>query len=953
MQEILQRNDLLNGSTHYALGVISPWFEDNKLVFFPEYTDHGIRHIQEVFDTTEALIPKGGWEILTPEDVATLILAIILHDCAMHISEDGFITLLSDDSKPRNELFSDKPWRQLWDEFMSEARRFDERKLKALFDEVEPIHLPNLDPLKMTKKDRLLIGEFLRRHHPRLAHEIALTGVPGPLDKGLSLGNVPDNIKDLAGTVARSHGMNLRVCVDYLNGRSRWGARRTTGVHVTYLMALVRIADYLQIHSRRAPQEVLQVRSLKSPVSRGEWKAHATIIDIHQETDDPEAFWVEAAPKDIKTYLKLRHLLNDIQREIDDSWAVLGEVYGPKEGLRTLGLTVRRIRSNLDDSVAFAKTVEYFPHKASIETQGADLLKLLIVPLYGNNPEIGVRELLQNAVDACRELQDYLDQHPQADTPDLQEQSADIVISLEEKSDGSFWAKISDKGIGMTIDTVLNYFLKAGASFRNSDTWRRFHEDSDGNIRVLRSGRFGIGVLAGFLLGEEIQVTTRHVTARKDDGVSFACSLTDEAIQINRASAPVGTTIRIKLPPRIYKHLSKSAKKHSNWDWYCLQEPSVHRVLSNGDIKLEQRFSLPAGKSQLPTTWRRIQHPKYQDIQWSYLAYSPYFVCNGIAIKEVGGNDDLNNKELSNYKAPRLNNWLDSPKISLFDVYGELPLNLQRTHLSGMIPFKSELIKDVCRDILAYMMVYTPKQTPTINELCKGDLLLKYPGIALQRTWYFYTAQGISTFSDWNYRELSLSNLFLVTTNEESRLKDLLGEEVSNPIISVPRRVSSEYTPNVLHLINNDFPQSYGRRILLSRGKYEKMQKEGTPDADTKLNGYTTEWKDERWLLLRKGGCPTFDFEFDKISRMAVRTQDDCLAIIYPHGSKHIFTAPVLNVEPQSMSQLEEAWRSIIKFPYIPYDRETRKTKLAHAYKELWPYILAWLKYRSARAARV
>ena len=51
------------------------------------------------------------------------------------------------------------------------------------------------------------------------------------------------------------------------------------------------------------------------------------------------------------------------------------------------------IRSNSSE-------VQYLPVKAAFRGSDADLLKLLIEPLYGNRPEIGLRELIQNAVDA-------------------------------------------------------------------------------------------------------------------------------------------------------------------------------------------------------------------------------------------------------------------------------------------------------------------------------------------------------------------------------------------------------------------------------------------------------------------------------------------------------------------------------------------------------------------------
>src|ERR1700746_3687744 len=132
LSSLLQKDNTLNAAVHHVLSVVKPWFEDNKLVFFPEYTDHGPKHIREVFETAESLITKRAWAVLRPEDAASLILGIILHDCAMHLSEDGFISLITHDSRPHNSDFRDKPWPQIWNEFMAEARRFDERKLKAL-----------------------------------------------------------------------------------------------------------------------------------------------------------------------------------------------------------------------------------------------------------------------------------------------------------------------------------------------------------------------------------------------------------------------------------------------------------------------------------------------------------------------------------------------------------------------------------------------------------------------------------------------------------------------------------------------------------------------------------------------------------------------------------------------------------------------------------------------------
>jgi hypothetical protein len=124
------------------------------------------------------------------------------------------------------------------------------------------------------------------------------------------------------------------------------------------------------------------VRSLKSPVSLREWHIHTAIRNISVEEDDPEEIFIDAQPPDVETYIRTKELLSGLQTELDASWAVLGEAYGRHDRLRELQLSLRRVRSNLDDVTSFAKTVSYIPARASFEPAGVEMLRLLIKPLY-------------------------------------------------------------------------------------------------------------------------------------------------------------------------------------------------------------------------------------------------------------------------------------------------------------------------------------------------------------------------------------------------------------------------------------------------------------------------------------------------------------------------------------------------------------------------------------------
>lgn len=479
-------------------------------------------------------------------------------------------------------------------------------------------------------------------------------------------------------------------------------------------MAVLRIADYKQIEASRAPQDILKTRQLWSPTSRQEWKKHSVVRDISIDEADPESIWIDVVPKDVKTFLKLRRFFHGLQYELDKAWACLGEIYGADPTQCRLGLRYRRIRSSLDDKKGYLSSVEFLPEDLCFRPAGGELLTLLVGPLYGHLPQYGIRELLQNAVDACREINDFLNQNPDQiiDRPCFE---GDVLITLEELPDGGGCLTVEDKGIGMTVDVVRDYFLTAGASFRRSNAWTKLHSNANGKARVIRSGRFGVGVLASFLIGSEIEVSTRHVTQK--EGLSFRCTMTTEHIEATKLKRPVGTTIKVwiddlhvldTLLERKYTYGGLA----SNWDWYALSKPTVicqHKEKDKPLTRRRQEICLPdAGEECLPM-WHRISHPLYNDIQWTFHVAPPLW-CNGILIAEIYQTADLGSTGMlwnpvyeGFHKDTAIP--IGLPHLSVFDSENALPLNLLRSGRSDVDPqFKSELLDSVTADVIVFIL---------------------------------------------------------------------------------------------------------------------------------------------------------------------------------------------------------------------------------------------------------
>ncbi|TAK30625.1 MAG: hypothetical protein EPO21_18945 [Chloroflexota bacterium] len=969
LEGILARDTQLRGAVDLSLQAFKALLEDNKTVFFPEYTDHGIDHVEGVMRAAAFLIrdPAG---VITAEDAAVLVLACLLHDVAMHLTKDGFVRLVSTNQQWRIvEKFKDEPWNVLWADYVMEAKRFDGRALQNLFGSPDPINIPDLkEPQLWTEEQLKLIGEFIRRHHHRLAHQIAINGMPGPTSGQLAPQGFDDEFNDIAGVVARSHGMPLRGTFDYL--RTHYNERQYRQIHPVFLMAVVRVADYLQVEATRAPEQLLSVKSLRSPISAREWSAHQAIKDARTDAD-VESLFVHCKPDGVGIYLRLKELLTGIQSELDSSWAVLGELYSryTTEGLDTLGLTIRRVTSNLDDEEGFAQQVEYFPRRAAFDVAGVEVMKLLVEPLYGKEPAIGVRELVQNAVDAVRELDEYL--RIRGDKQDVVRacQEADVIITLKQESDGSFWLVVSDRGIGMTADTIQNYFLKAGATLRRSASWRKVFETEEGNSRVLRSGRFGVGVFATFLLGDRISVSTRHPD--EEVGVEFEASIDDEVIELGKANRDVGTTIGVKIDELV---LCQLLEYDEDWDWYALRQPSVKRFVEIDDVTailrsdqvrasasewprvlscvtrtpilktpLVQRSELPESGSLLSPGWRRITYSGFQDIQWTY-GSAPPLTCNGIIIVQRNHRPSTTlpvvrpvYEQLNLAPTPNLH--FSPPSCSCFDPNGLLPLNLRRNGLTRQFPFQQALLESMLDDFLAFVLVTGPTTPIGCGAMPELYLRARYPGFHIgpgpgHLAPLASAPEGITLCEPWLLQKCSSGQIVLLGWDTSSGTpqsnRDL---ELEAALKQQTVTLSESFTAQDAANYASKFQSSMHDIVGWQLGSIF-MRRDLQPNPRLPLDKPL--WQNDGWTLVSLTDATENTQEFQRLMEMYFQQGGN--------DFPYIFCAQLFRKESQIVRTplISQRWMEVLQTPVIPYDRIERRQKLAHAYDRLRPYIEAW-----------
>ncbi|KND27048.1 HD domain-containing protein, partial [Streptomyces acidiscabies] len=146
------------------------------------------------------------------------------------------------------------------------------------------------------------------------------------------------------------------------------------------------------------------------------------------------------------------------------------------------------------------------------QTEVRDLL--MGEQLYGGEPELALRELYQNAMDACRyrgmrwKYLDSVGAHPAA-------WSGRIVFTQGEDERGRY-VECRDNGVGMSAEQLKQTFTRAGSRFERSTSFRREQSKwlrHDPELRLYPNSRFGIGVFSYFMLAEEMSIVTRVVSA--------------------------------------------------------------------------------------------------------------------------------------------------------------------------------------------------------------------------------------------------------------------------------------------------------------------------------------------------------------------------------------------------------------------------------------------------------
>lgn len=267
-------------------------------------------------------------------------------------------------------------------------------------------------------------------------------------------------------------------------------------VHPIVLAIILRATDACQLDARRAPGFL---RSLRKPTGLADlhWRAQGylqkPVVKQYRleftsakpvPVADREAWWIGY------------ELLKLADCELGNAEAVLSDM-----GLATFA--VHRVAgvATASQLAKYIPTEGWFPVDTSLRsTDVASLVKRLGGEgLYGSNPAMAIRELIQNARDAVAAARVKTDRDASW---------GEIIVRLV--SDGTAnRLDVEDNGLGMSKELLSGSFLDFGASYWDSHLCSKEHPGLLAR-GFQPQGVFGVGFFSVFMLGDKVRVVTRR-----------------------------------------------------------------------------------------------------------------------------------------------------------------------------------------------------------------------------------------------------------------------------------------------------------------------------------------------------------------------------------------------------------------------------------------------------------
>lgn len=485
---------LIDDATFYA-------FQRTKTILkhMGEFTLHDGDHLFRVLALMERLLSPDQIKELSVPELMLLILGAFFHDIGMAPDEE--------DVQAWKKHFDTEPT-------LSGERETKEFELFQRFcagrpDQVSRINSyilqGNASAAELAK--HYLVSDYIRITHADRGREIIQRDW---------IGKIRYRDTDLTvefASICFSHNEDalkvLELDKNYLCGPDTFAC-------LPMVAAILRLADLLDFDAKRTPSVLLSHLFVRHPISIQEWNKHRAV----------EA-WI-ISPNLIQFHAKCSHpaiqsSINAFCDVIDNELSTCNNVFSSLNEFNkslnrnlTIKIPLKVDRSKIETKKMIDGKPEFLYRETQFNLSKNQVIDLLMgTKLYGD-PEVALRELLQNSIDACllREAMEL--SWGNTYTPEIQIKYYTL--------DGEDMLEIADNGIGMDQHIIDSYYSKIGSSFYKSSEF--YDLKSQSKAKFTPTSRFGIGILSCFMVADTLVVDTRKVYGPHDS--SNALNLTIE-----------------------------------------------------------------------------------------------------------------------------------------------------------------------------------------------------------------------------------------------------------------------------------------------------------------------------------------------------------------------------------------------------------------------------------------
>ena len=423
-------------------------------VIFEEYTLHDISHSENVIKNMWKFIPDEVKENLNAMEIYLLILSACLHDVGMAVSKDE-----------EDEILKSEEFLKFRDKHEREVDLIEKYKEEG-----------NTRAAEFYEKQ--IFTDYIRERHHERSYQYILNNYSG--EKGLTIDN--ENHARVIAKICRAHRLDVRDLED----KSEFDREYSLGgkfINLQFLALCLRLGDTLDADNRRAPKILKEFINPRNPTSKEEWEKHLSVPEVGITE---EKIKINATCKSPKYQRGLLEFLRKVEKEREDFIRLLKD--NPPEISDKYYLNLREVEHNIETDGTYI----YNDFKFSLDNE--KIFSLFMGTNLYNKKIVGLRELLQNSIDACR-------------CRKAKEAGYEGKISYElvkENTDDGEVRKliVEDNGIGMDDYVIENYFMRIGKSYYQS---RDFKKEG---IQFSSISVFGIGILSCFMMTDRIEVET-------------------------------------------------------------------------------------------------------------------------------------------------------------------------------------------------------------------------------------------------------------------------------------------------------------------------------------------------------------------------------------------------------------------------------------------------------------